>query len=146
MKTCFKCKVEKPLSEFYKHKQMADGHLGKCKECARDDAIEHRKHNDSVREYDRMRSKRPERKAHAARNGKRWRKNNPEKVRAQLKARRAVASGKIERQHECCVCGAEEHLHMHHHDYSKPLDIVWLCARCHHRGHALANQFCVGVE
>lgn len=36
-KICFKCGVEKPLSDYYKHKKMGDGHLGKCKECTKSD-------------------------------------------------------------------------------------------------------------
>lgn len=32
-KVCSKCKLEKPLSEFYPHKEHKDGVMSMCKEC-----------------------------------------------------------------------------------------------------------------
>lgn len=37
IKNCFKCDIEKPLTDFYKHPGTTDGRLGKCKECTKID-------------------------------------------------------------------------------------------------------------
>tara|TARA_R110000782_G_scaffold264775_1_gene358146 strand:+ start:120 stop:659 length:540 start_codon:yes stop_codon:yes gene_type:complete len=39
-KKCFKCGERLPLTEFYTHKGMKDGHLSKCKSCTKKDVAD----------------------------------------------------------------------------------------------------------
>jgi hypothetical protein len=56
---------------------------------------------------------------------------NPEKARAQAILHKAVERKKIVKPTACSKCGAEGRIEAHHPDYSKPLEVVWLC-RVHH--------------
>jgi hypothetical protein len=126
MKECFKCHEVLPLSEFYRHPQMGDGHLGKCKRCTRRDVQERRRVNhDHYLTYDRERSKRPERRAALEASKKR----NPLHEWARQATVSAVNRGVLVKQ-PCEVCGAEK-VDAHHEDYTQPLAVRWLC-RTHH--------------
>lgn len=135
VKTCFKCSTEKPLTEFYPHPMMADGHLNKCRECTKRDVREHRAANDSVREYDRQRGKLPHRRENVKRQQLKWMAAFPERKYAHGVVAKALKSGKLDRL-PCWVCGGERS-EAHHPDYSHPLDVVWLCPRHHKLAHAL---------
>jgi len=61
-----------------------------------------------------------------------YRKNNPEKIKAHNILNHALQRGEVLRE-PCILCGKPAHLH--HPDYSKPLEGIWLCAIHHHGGH-----------
>lgn len=71
-----------------------------------------------------------------------WDKKNPEKRRAHDRAMYAVKTGKLIRPDKCSKCGIKCKPHAHHEDYSKALEVVWLCSVCHfyfhhqHKHHA----------
>lgn len=130
-KECFKCKKSLPLSEFYRHKMMVDGHLNKCKECAKSDVAKHRAENiESIREYDRERGRRPERITSALEQVRKWRGEDRRRAKCHSAVARALSNGLIEPE-PCTVCGSEKSV-AHHEDYDKPLDVIWLC-QVHHK-------------
>lgn len=135
-KICFKCKNKKELRLFYKHPKTADKHLNKCKLCTKKD-VKKRYENPIFRKriekYESERFKRPERKEQLARYRKEKNKKFPNKYRARTKLNHAVRDGHIERL-PCEKCG-EPKSDGHHRDYRKPLDVKWLCRRCHYIEH-----------
>lgn len=89
-------------------------------------------------------------KAYAA--SRDWLKRHPEKNKqyktndltrheAQYKARgiifRAVRAGTMKAPENCTGCSLPKKLQAHHPDYNKPLDVIWLCSRCHKLQHKI---------
>lgn len=143
-KKCFKCGKVKSLAAFYKHPRMADGHLGKCIECAKEDVAdrEAKMRLDPAwlaKERARCRVKQnkyrsecrqkigPIRKAQA-----RWNARNKTKRAVHAIANLAQRKGLLKKPSKCQGCKQPaRRLEKHHEDYSKPLDVQWLCQKCH---------------
>lgn len=142
MKTCFKCNQTKPLSEFYKHSAMKDGHLGKCKECAKADVkTNYRANRKAYVEYEKSRwpkkkegDRRRKQTAKYKEYKRQWRAANKQKWQAHNAVAKAVKNGDLVRQ-VCEYCSSADSK-AHHPDYDKPLDVVWLCNDCHRREHS----------
>lgn len=64
-----------------------------------------------------------------------WKQKNPGRIRVVELARRVVACamtrGLLVRADTCETCGQAGRIQAAHGDYSKPLEIRWLCKRCH---------------
>jgi hypothetical protein len=62
-----------------------------------------------------------------------WWHKNKDRLKVKYAVRDAIRSGKLVKQ-PCFVCGELE-VEGHHPDYSKPLDLVWLCKQHHNEVH-----------
>ncbi len=97
--------------------------------------IAERRNPERAAEYEKARAADPAVKRRRADAMARYARDPDLRVRheARWKVRRAVAAGMLIRQ-SCGSCGAARS-QAHHDDYSKPLDVRWLCASCHRAWH-----------
>ncbi len=68
-----------------------------------------------------------------------WKAKNKHKTSAHDKVKHAIKWLKITKPKECEHCSIETILHGHHHDYTKPLEVTWLCPVCHKAEHKRIN-------
>lgn len=66
---------------------------------------------------------------------KRQREKYPEKFKARHAVNYAVKTGKLLKPKTCQDCSKESRIEGHHDDYTRPLDVLWLCPRCHKAKH-----------
>ena len=148
MKPCKKCGETKPLSDFYTNPQLRDGHVNTCKECCnkRSKAYHSKPENKErkrilQREYRTKPDKKAmelaaERRGRIDANNRRkltekqreYRQLKPDKYLAHRLVGYAVKKGTLAKR-GCELCGKVAEAH--HDDYSKPLEVRWLC-RIHH--------------
>jgi site-specific DNA-cytosine methylase len=66
-------------------------------------------------------------------------KENPlrrqERKKAALKVYKALQAGRLTKPEKCETCGSSIKIEAHHSDYNKPLDVMWLCKKCHFEWH-----------
>lgn len=140
-KECHKCRRVLPPEEYYSR-------ASKCKDCTRAAVaarIEIKKSDPQwvIEEAARCRMKQQRARgngtAHKTVGDKRAQvlresaERHPEKTKARNALNNAIRDGKIAAR-PCEVCGSTDS-EAHHDDYSKPLDVKWLCPKHHAERH-----------
>lgn len=144
-KTCPDCNRSLPLSAFGRSSREPSGLHCYCRECSGRRNAEYRISNaEKLRAYrtteahrEAERARRRDNPAYLAANRehqRRYGKQHPQKRRAHFMVNEHVRSGRLKKQ-PCEVCGSTTGIHGHHDDYSKPLEVRWLCSRHHADAH-----------
>ena len=129
MKMCSKCGKIKPFIAFHVNRASKDGRRPDCRDCllssqekTRNEDIQ--KHRDICRnDYLQHHSR------HVA-------AAKTPAAKARHKLSYAVKIGTIEKPDSCEKCGGSGvRIDGHHEDYSRPLNVEWLCPKCHGRRH-----------
>lgn len=118
---CSKCGIEKDPSQFERWRRQ-------CKDCMK--GI-----RKSLQPYDPNRKRiyfknHPEKRKEIR---ERYKQKYPEKEKAEQLLQDAVKYGKVLKQ-PCEICGGLD-VHGHHADYSRPLEVKWLCVEHHNQLH-----------
>ncbi len=141
MKKCNVCLKKKIKSEFHKDKSRKDGLSNRCKICDNKKRSEyHQKNKEKMNLYrskyrlKNLDSEQAREKQYSDRH-KQYRIDNPHKIKAKNLADYAQKKGFIIKPDRCSKCDKNIKIEKHHPDYSKPLEVIWLCRSCHIKIH-----------
>lgn len=141
-KKCFKCGKRKSVKNFHVNRHKKDGYNHTCSKCNTQRVSEWLAKNKSwYYDYSRDKKNANHRIYTRSEKGKkmqllkvrRMKLKFPEKWSARSKLRYEVKMGRIKKL-SCQVCG-DIKSEAHHKDYSKPLEVMWLCKKHHREQH-----------
>jgi len=132
---CTKCGSNLPNSGFYVQKVNGKKKLkSECKSCSGEMSATHfYKNNKKILKRQSLRVKTEKYRKMVCESARRYDNKHPSRYLAKLEVNKAIKRGDI-RSLPCEKCG-EEKTEAHHDDYSKPLNIRWLCRICHKKLH-----------
>jgi len=127
LKTCRQCSSTEPGAKFRKYRHT-------CQKCESVNATAWAKRNMSKKLANNKRYLSSELgKAAVYKSSIRFKEKFPEKRTAHLRVQTAIRNGTLKKK-PCEFCSNDK-AQAHHTDYSKPLEVNWLCARCHVKLH-----------
>lgn len=148
--TCRVCGVTSDAAEFYK------GLNTRCKECHKQKVRDNRaeradyyrtydayryQHDPKVKKRHRRYAQTEEGKASLKAAREKWINENAEKRACHMILNNAVRDGRAIKPDACQSCGKTNcRVEGHHHDYTKPLDVEWLCRSCHVAEHRKQDE------
>lgn len=135
MKKCTKCQDSKPFSEFERRHENKNKYHSWCKDCRREYFREYNKKHKERRDKQQKQHYYDHKEQLSKRRREKYYADRSPRV-ARYEVEKAVKSGDLKIPPECESCGHQKKLEGHHEDYSKPLDIIWLCMSCHRIVHA----------
>lgn len=144
-KVCNECREVKPLSAFNRDAHREDGLQRRCRACfSKYNAERYARHQERFKAAVKQYKETNPREVLATRL-KTW-ERNPSRLNCYRVVEAALNAGEIVKPEACCICGTRDDeagkhgLHKHHFDYGKPLDVVWLCAKCHGQIHKIIRE------
>ena len=166
VKRCSRCKKVKSGEEFHKDRSRIDGLQHRCRSCTKE--LDHKRYilnGDKIRDYsiNYNKNNRAKRLEWRTKNSKRikevynlyrqkedkekrlqrvrkYEKKYPDRSKAKTAINNAIKSGKIEKG-ICAICDSNKYIQGHHDDYSKPMQVDWLCRKCHYLWHQLLREW-----
>lgn len=118
---CSRCKKREGTVKYTKsvnHKKNTVTYYLLCRKC----------NNDKAKKYRSTEEGRKRMNAAVARSIKKLQYKQDARMTLNL----AVKSGKVDRPSKCPQCNKKRKVEGHHKDYSKPLDVKWICRPCYY--------------
>ncbi len=140
-KICTSCGVKKSNSSYGKRSASKDGLSASCKICLsfRDEVKYERNKAERIRRSNLFHKTEAGKKSAKA-SVKKWVEKNVDRKAAHLALRLAVKKGLVMPWPVCAIPECSCIPVAHHPDYSRPLDVVWLCDQHHKDIHRSARR------